>query len=68
MAIYLSFLPSVVMLDEPTSALDRENGLEVISNAIGFCREKGITVIIVSHDGNLTHTFAENIITIEEGK
>lgn len=68
MAIYLSFLPSVVMLDEPTSALDKENGLEVISNAIDFCRGKGITVIIVSHDGNLTQTFADNIITIEEGE
>ncbi|HSP46480.1 MAG TPA: ATP-binding cassette domain-containing protein, partial [Clostridiaceae bacterium] len=33
MAIYLSFLPRVVMLDEPTSALDRENGLDVIRNA-----------------------------------
>lgn len=68
MAIYLSFLPLVVMLDEPTSALDRENGLEVISNVIAFCKGKGITVIIVSHDGNLTKTFADNIITIEEGE
>jgi putative ABC transport system ATP-binding protein len=68
MAIFLSFLPRVVMLDEPTSALDRENGTEVIRNVIGFCREKGITMVIVSHDGSLTETFAENIITIEEGK
>lgn len=68
MAIFLSFLPRVVMLDEPTSALDRENGLEVIRNIIRFCREKGITMVIVSHDGSLTETFAENIITIEEGE
>lgn len=68
MAIYLSFLPRVVMLDEPTSALDRENGTEVIRNVIGFCKEKGITMVIVSHDGSLTETFAENIITIEEGE
>lgn len=66
MAIYLSFLPKVVMLDEPTSALDKENGLEVIRNIIAFCKGKGITVLIVSHDGSLTETFAENIITIEE--
>lgn len=68
MAIYLSFLPRVVMLDEPTSALDKENGLEVIRNAIDFCKGKGITMVIVSHDGSLTETFAENIITIEEGE
>lgn len=68
MAIFLSFLPRVVMLDEPTSALDRENGLEVIRNIIAFCREKGVTMVIVSHDGSLTETFAENIITIEEAK
>lgn len=68
MAIYLSFLPKVVMLDEPTSALDKENGLEVIRKVIDFCKGKGITVLIVSHDGNLTQEFAENIITIEEGE
>lgn len=63
-AIFLSFLPSVLMLDEPTSALDKENSHDVINNVLSFCKDKGITVIVVSHDSSVTETFAENIITI----
>ena len=63
-AIFLSFLPKVLMLDEPTSALDKDNGFNVIKNVINFCKEKEITVIIISHDNNLTETFGENIVAI----
>lgn len=41
LAIFLSFLPRVLMLDEPTSALDERTGELVISNLIGFCRKEG---------------------------
>lgn len=64
-AIYLSFMPKVLMLDEPTSALDRDNSYNVMSNVLRFCKEKEITVIVVSHDQNITDTFAENIIKID---
>lgn len=63
-AIYLSFLPRVLMLDEPTSALDKENSHDVMHNVLHFCKENEITVIIVSHDPRITEEFAENIITI----
>jgi len=63
-AIFLSFLPKVLMMDEPTSALDKESSQIVIGNVLNFCKEQGITVIIISHDGSLTKEFAENIIKI----
>lgn len=63
-AIFLSFLPKVIMMDEPTSALDKDNGYNVIQNVIKFCKSKDITVIIISHDNHLTETFGENIIRI----
>jgi len=67
-AIFLSFLPKVIMLDEPTSALDKENSKKVIQNIVDFCKEKEISIIIVSHDNQIVDTFAENIIRIgEEG-
>lgn len=66
-AIFLSFLPQVLMLDEPTSALDKDNGFNVIRNVTSFCKEKGITVIIISHDNSLTEAFGENIIRIGGG-
>lgn len=66
MAIFLSFNPQVLMLDEPTSSLDSKNSNEVISNIITYCKEKEITVIIVSHDNELKQKFSENTILIEK--
>lgn len=68
MAVHLSFLPKVLMLDEPTSALDEENSRSVLKNMLEFCREQNISVVIVSHDHNLTDMYGENIINLgEEG-
>ena len=66
-AIFLSFRPKVIMLDEPTSALDKDNGYNVIQNTISFCKSNSITVIIISHDNDLTEAFGENIIRIRGG-
>lgn len=64
-AIYLSFKPEIIMLDEPTSALDNKNTFSVIENILSFCKKNSSTVIIVSHDKELTEKFGENNITLE---
>lgn len=64
-AIFLSFLPKVIMLDEPTSALDKENSHFVMQNILSFCKSEKISVIVVSHDNSITEKFADNMITIE---
>ncbi len=66
MAIFLSFEPKVILLDEPTSALDNKNSFEVIKNLITFSKLKGISVIVVSHDNELTEKFADEILRIEK--
>lgn len=63
-AILMSFKPKILMLDEPTSALDSTNSINMLSNIISFCRFHKITLIIVSHDNELTKKFADNIITL----
>ena len=65
-AIFLSFKPKVVLLDEPTSALDDENSHIIIRNIISFSKENGITLLIISHDNELTNNFADKIIHIGE--
>jgi len=65
-AIYLSFKPKVVLLDEPTSALDDENSHIVIGNILSFSKENGITLLIVSHDNELTNDFADKMVFIGE--
>jgi len=64
LAVFLSFLPRVLMLDEPTSALDAKISAELMQNLLPFCKEKEISVIIISHDGQLARNFANTIIRI----
>ena len=63
-AIFLSLKPKILMLDEPTSALDKQNSNDVIKNIIDYCKENEITIIVVSHDGNITEKFADHVINI----
>jgi putative ABC transport system ATP-binding protein len=65
-AIYLSFKPKVILLDEPTSALDEENSQIVIGNIISFSKENDITLLIISHDQELTNDFADATVHIGE--
>jgi len=65
-AIYLSFKPKVVLLDEPTSALDEENSHIVIENILSFSKENEITLLIVSHDNDLTNDFADKVVFMGE--
>lgn len=64
LALYLSFMPKVLLLDEPTSALDKSSGKTVIKNILEFCAKEKITVVAVSHDALLTEEFADDIIVI----
>ncbi|PHV70120.1 ABC transporter [Sporanaerobium hydrogeniformans] len=65
LAIFLSFMPRVLLLDEPTSALDSQSSQLVLNNLKSFCKEKSISLIIVSHDQSLTHCFADKTIILE---
>lgn len=67
LAIALSLEPEVLMLDEPTSALDQSTSSELMENIVKFCKEKDITLIVVSHDKNLAEIFSERIINLEGG-
>ena len=65
-AICLSFLPRVIMLDEPTSALDDTTSVKFMESVAGFCREKKITLLVVTHDTSLAETFADEVIDLDE--
>lgn len=40
---------SCIVLDEPTAMLDPQGRREVISTVTGLCREKGMTVVLITH-------------------
>lgn len=58
--------PEIMCFDEPTSALDPESIKNVI-NIINDLKEKGMSVIIVTHDIGFCYEIADKIIKIEDG-
>ncbi len=58
--------PRLIFADEPTSALDGENGQIVMELLRRSAKERGATVLCVTHDVRLAK-YADRIITIEDG-
>ena len=58
--------PKILLADEPTGALDNENSSEIM-NIFSNLYERGITVIIVTHDMNLAKQ-CKRIIEISDGR
>lgn len=54
----------ILLLDEPTSALDQETAHAVIKSVFSFAREKGIGIIMVTHDRTLADSYADEIIDV----
>lgn len=45
----IAMSPEVVVLDEPTAMLDPKGRREVIDTVTKLCREKGMTVVLITH-------------------
>jgi putative ABC transport system ATP-binding protein len=59
--------PSLFLADEPTGQLDSHSGEEVISILTSLHAEKGITLIVVTHDANIAH-HCQRIIHLKDGQ
>jgi putative ABC transport system ATP-binding protein len=58
--------PAVVFADEPTAALDAENGQGVMKLLTRLVRERGVTLVVVTHD-NRIFPYADRILRLEDG-
>ena len=45
----IAMQPDVIVLDEPTAMLDPKGRREVIDTVTKLCREKGITIVLITH-------------------
>lgn len=59
--------PKMLLCDEPTGALDYQTGKAILKLLQDMCREKGMTVIVITHNSALT-PMADRVIRIKNGK
>lgn len=59
--------PSIIMGDEPTGNLDSKNSDNVLAIFRELAIEKGLTLLIVTHDLDFAHQ-TDRIITMEDGR
>jgi len=58
--------PPLVLADEPTAALDAASGLQATELLRNVCRERGDSVVVVTHDNRIFH-LADRIVHIDDG-
>ena len=59
--------PKLLLCDEPTGALDYQTGKAVLKLLQDTCREKKMTVIVITHNSALT-PMADRVIKIKNGR
>ena len=59
--------PKLLLCDEPTGALDYQTGKAILKLLQDTCRERGMTVIVITHNSALT-PMADRVIKIKNGK
>jgi iron complex transport system ATP-binding protein len=64
----LTQLPEVLLLDEPTASLDLGYQLEVASLLRRLNRDRGVTMVLATHDLNLAASLCDRLILLRDGR
>lgn len=59
--------PQIILADEPTGDLDSESSKKILQLLRKLQKEKGITLIIVTHDENIAKA-ADRVLKLDNGK
>jgi putative ABC transport system ATP-binding protein len=59
--------PVVLLADEPTGNLDTARSREIMDLLTAFNREQGITIVMVTHDGEMA-AYAQRIVSFVDGR
>jgi putative ABC transport system ATP-binding protein len=59
--------PAMVLADEPTASLDKASGREVVDRMQALARERGTTILLVTHDNRILDV-ADRILHLEDGR
>jgi oligopeptide/dipeptide ABC transporter ATP-binding protein len=67
MACALSSQPRLLIADEPTTALDVTTERDVMRFIVGLCRERGLAVLLVSHNLALVAEYCKRMSVMHAG-
>lgn len=59
--------PKLLLCDEPTGALDYQTGKAILKLLQDMCREKGMTVLVITHNSAIA-PMADRVIQIKNGR
>jgi iron complex transport system ATP-binding protein len=60
--------PEVILLDEPTANLDIHHQIDFLDLILTLNRERGLTIIMASHDINMASEFCDRLILLQGGR
>ena len=59
--------PQIILLDEPTASLDISHQVRIMDLMEKLKLERGITVVMVSHDVNLAAMYGDTLLLLKDG-
>lgn len=59
--------PPLLIADEPTGNLDPKNSLEIMQ-ILDQINQRGITIIVSTHDKNMVNYFRKRVLTLDSGR
>ena len=60
--------PEVILLDEPTANLDIHHQIDFLDLILTLNRERGLTMVMASHDMNIASEFCDRLILLQDGR
>ncbi|MGB5077332.1 MAG: ABC transporter ATP-binding protein [Sphingorhabdus sp.] len=67
-AAALAHGPQLLVADEPVSALDASLRSEIMELLVGLCRDRGMAMLLVSHDLAGIEKYADRLLLLENGR
>lgn len=60
--------PEILVADEPTTALDATIQAQILSLLASLCRERGLTIMIVTHDLGVVAALCDQVAVMKDGR